>query len=256
LSCASLRGAARALGNLGHLLSDKRRAGEAVEMYRLSLPVLREMGMWKQEPIVLSSLVMCATQPAPGDAALGAEFGLDFYGTITQEPERKALLSKLDAVGAVGALLLGLGLMPKPQPQPPQQQLQQQDEVGRSSRPSTSPASPGPSRAQAAALLREGDSEYGRRQQPAAALAAYKRALTAARLAGDDALEVSALLRLGCCLHQMARSRDAVVHFERAVLLLRSNNLTQASRESGRARVELHNLALALAKQATAHAGK
>jgi tetratricopeptide (TPR) repeat protein len=251
LSCASLRGAARALGNLGHLLSDKRRAGEAVEMYRLSLPVLRELGMWKQEPIVLSSLVMCATQPAPGDATLGAEFGLDFYGTITQEPERKALLSKLDAVGAVGELLQSLGLAPKPLQQP------QQDEPGRTSRPSTPPSPPaGPSRAQAAALLREGDAEYGRRQQPAAALAAYKRSLTAARLAGDDALEVSALIRLGCCLHQMARSRDAVVHFERAVLLLRSNNLTQASRESGRARVDLHNLALALAKQATAQAGK
>uniref|UniRef100_A0A7S2WCW6 SH2 domain-containing protein n=1 Tax=Mucochytrium quahogii TaxID=96639 RepID=A0A7S2WCW6_9STRA len=212
LSCSGLRAKARAQGNIGHILSDKKQIAQAVELYKSSLPVLREMGMWKQEPIVLSSLTTCAylTQ----NIELGAKYGIEFMGTLTQDSERRALLKRLEELGA-----LDQGALPKA--------------------------------SKVSKLLKCGDRLYFKTSSAAGSLAPYGEALHLARCLNDDILEVNALIRIGCVLFMLHRLRDAVVHFERAVLLLRNNNMSVVNRQAGRARVELHNIALSFAKQAT-----
>ncbi|CAK9018353.1 Hypothetical protein SCF082_LOCUS14049, partial [Durusdinium trenchii] len=217
LSCSSLRAFARALGNLGHIASDNQATSEAVDLYRRSLPVLKELGMWKQEPIVLSSLTQCAF--IAEDRVLGSRFGVEYLGTFTQYDERSQLLKRLENLGCF-----------------------HRDNLA--------------SEAEVHALLRLADDKFHSHSHgPIHALGDYNTALAQARWLNNDLVEVNALIRVGCCLHVMHRVRDAIVHFERAVLLLRSNNLRAENRNMGRKRVDLHNLALSFAKKSTALAG-
>jgi len=216
LLCSSIRAKARSLGNLGHVYSDRKDTLKAVRLYQESLPLLRELGMWKQEPNVLSSLTTCAITLQ--DPELGIEYGLSFLGTVAQHSERLALLQRLEDLECF-----------KP------------EEL--------------PSHSQVSDLILEGDQLYSMDSSPIMALPLYVKALQQARCIQDDILEVSSLIRLGACLYMMHRLRDAVVVFERAVLLLRNNNILLDNRELGKARVELHNLALAFAKQASNAAG-
>jgi len=220
LACTSLRAKAKAQGNLGHILVDKKKLRQAVHMYERSLPILRELGMWKQEPVVLSSLTTCAFSLE--DSALAGRHGLDYLGTITNTSERKGLLAKLDALRAI----------------PPSCERTGLEQVG-----------------EIHALLREGD-KCGR-ESPLLGLEHYMKARHAARCLGDDTLEVTASIRIGCAYFEMSRLRDAIVNFERSVLLLQNNNALADNRDPdrSRSRVELHNLALVLAKKATSFAG-
>ncbi|GBG27646.1 Hypothetical Protein FCC1311_038692 [Hondaea fermentalgiana] len=216
IACSSLRAQARALGNIGHIYSDRKKVPEAVELYEQSLPILREMGMWKQEPIVLSSLTQCAY--LANDAALGGHYGVEYMGTVTQSNDRANLMRRLGDLGAIEAA----GRLPK-------------DEV--------------------LGILRAGDLALQRSTYPERAAAMYLRSVHLARCLPSDLVEVNALIRAGCSLYMMNRLRAAIMYLERAVLLLRSNNASPENRHVSRQRVELHNLALSFVNQATNKAG-
>lgn len=216
VACSSLRAKARALGNLGHTYLDQKKIVEAVELYEESLPILRQMGMWKQEPIVLASLKECAFMKK--DASLAGRFGIEFMGTVTQAKDRTAIFQRLEDIGALKAS----GCLPR-------------DDV--------------------LDILAQGDAVLQHDKFPEQALVNYIRGVHLARCLQSDLLEVNALIRVGCCMYMMNRLRAAIMYLERAVLLLRANNAAQENRHVGRQRVELHNLALAFVKQATSKAG-
>jgi len=102
VGCSSLRASARAYGNLGHINMDRKNISRAVDLYGESLPILREMGMWKQEPIVLHSLTQCAI--LLGDANLGSSHGVEYVGTITHENERKNQIMKIQEISVAKSM--------------------------------------------------------------------------------------------------------------------------------------------------------